>query len=181
MLSYKDHTKDCWTERQTFYNNLPEGDLVYDSLEGTTVERLEDGLRIKVQLLKDTNWLQLADQLSCEVHVLTDWARQLRRKKITFDQMEVLERDQEKVDEIYRQFQTEADPTLYMYFYDDTNWVIYDNDHFYLFVFDLSFDNNYLGASGMEGLSFTPHDCLCGVYSWLRRWYHRVTGYQEMD
>lgn len=180
MLKYSEHTKDCWTERESFYHDDPLGDLVYDSCEGTTIERTDEGLRIKVHISKFMNWLQIADTLSCEVRVMKNWAFKLKCKKVTIPELEVLERDPEEM-ERWRKAYGDNDPYLYLYFYDELNWVIYENDEEYLFVFDLTYDNNYLGAEGMDALSFTPHDCLCGVYSWLRRWYDRVNGYPQED
>lgn len=179
MLSYKDHTQDCWTQREQFFYNDPEGDLVYDSGECTTVERLEDGLRIKVRIDKSLNWREMADVLRCEVLVMKKWAEKLRRQQLTFADMEVIERDPDEMKRWKELSYTDQSPYLYLYFYDELNWVMYENDDEYLFVFDFSFDNIYLGAKGMEGLSFTPWDCLCGVTSWLCRWYDRVNGYQE--
>lgn len=179
MLKYKEHTEDCWTERETFYHDDPIGDLVYDSLEGTTIERTDEGLRIKVRISKMENWLQAADLLSCEVRIISDWAHKLRRAKKTFADLEVLERDPEIEQLRERLYYKDNDTFLYMYFYDELNWVMYDNDDEYLFMFDLTYDNNYLMATGMDALGFTPYDCLCGVCSWMRRWYDRVNGYPE--
>jgi len=181
MLKYKEHANDCWTERVQFFHNDREGDLVYDSTEGTTVERTDEGLRIKVQLPKCLNWLELADMLSCEVRVLSHWAHEKHRKKIEIADLEVIERDPEFEKRRDEMFYTDQDPFLFLYFYDEKSWVMYENDEDYLFVFDLANDNNYMLAEGMDGLFYTPHDCLCGVYSWLQRWYYRVNGDDAED
>ena len=182
MLSYKEHINDCWTEREKFWQNQEEGELVYDSCEGTTVERLEDGLRIKVQLPKTLNWMQLADQLRCEIREMRHWAWDLIRKKglERFDQLEVIERDPTVRERFEQLAFTPQDPFLFLYFYDEQNWVMYENDNDYLFVFDLSNDNKYLGTRDqLDALHFTPNDCLCYMSSWLERWYERVNGYPE--
>lgn len=181
MLSYLEHTGDCWTVREQFWENEEEGDLVYDSCEGTTAERLEDGLRIKVLLPKRLNWMQLADQLRCEVREMQLWAWGLMRKGVSrFDQLVVIERDPAVRERFGKMAYTSQDPFLFLYFYDEKNWVMYESDDEYLFVFDLSNDNNYMGAAHqVDALHFTPHDCLSYISSWLERWYDRVNGYNE--
>ena len=185
MLSYKDKEAErCWTERQRFFHNAEEGDLIYDSGDGTTVERLEDGLRIKVVLSKYQNWRQLADMLRCEVRALGDWAWDLgaRGHIEQMEDLEVVERDpmeQRRREDL--EF-ADNDPYDFMYFYDDHHWVVYENDDEYLFLFDLSQDNCYMGTDNLiDALNFTPDDCLGYLISWLGRWFLRVNGYPETE
>lgn len=172
MLNYNEHYNDCWTERETFFRNEPEGDLIYDSCEGTTAERTAEGVRIKVTVSKRLNWMQVANRLSCELIVMSNWAFEQMRQGKRIADLEVLERTPEA-----ESYDPDADPLLY--FYSVQHWVMYENDDAYLFVFDLARDNSYLGSEDIDGLQFTPRDCLSGIYSWLKRWYDRVNGYPE--
>lgn len=172
-------SKECLTKREQFYQNEPEGDIIYDGEDYmTTIERTEDLLIIKVLLSKDIDWLSLADQLSCEVRAIAQWASNMKMQKVTnYEAIEPIRTWQELNQHYWSMSQEELDEDKYLYFYDTYNWVMYECQDGYLFRYDLHKDDRRLGVDDeVDAMRFWPWDDLGAMISFLRRWYYRVTG-----
>lgn len=177
-------SNECRTKREQFYRNEPEGDIIYEGFDlMTTIERTDDLLVIKVILPKSIDWMALADQLWCEVSAIARWAWDLmRREKLTsFDGIEPIQTLDDATEAYWKNLSDEErDEDLYLYFTDDYNWVMYENQDSYLFRYDLHKDDRRMGVHDeVDAMFFWPEDDLGAMVGFLRRWYHRVTGYTE--
>ena len=150
--------KEIVTTRTKTYRDNREGDLVYQ-YGNTSIERTDDHIIIKVMAEKHQNWLQLADFLNCAVTMVKS------------SELNIIERDAEW--EAFRdeEFAHADNPDVgctfdYRYFYDIRNWVMYENDFHYLFVYET------------ENIDNAPED-LKAMLDFLTSWYYRVTGTDE--
>lgn len=177
-LQMNKNNNDCWTTRQDCYYDAPEGDLIFDSEMGLVVERTEAGIRIKEKFPKTQNWHNMADELGYEIRWFTHWMQELKMKQgyTNFSQIPTRER-KPKNDETAT---PGTAPTPYLYFHDEKNWVMYEGDTDYLFLFEVSRENRYLGSlNEMDCLSFAPQDCLTDLLAFLNSWFERVNGYPK--
>jgi len=167
---------------EQFYHDLPEGDLLYESDNFTTVERLEDRLIIKVYGSKYENWKQLADFLRCETRLIHDWGWELMRKRLKdWSEIDTIKRnerfDKARLDNYHAM--KGDDPYLYMYFHDDKNWVMYEGPEEYLFIYELHTHDYDLSRNDIDALEFNPNDEVEHIYWFLMQWHDRVNGYPD--
>ncbi len=176
-------SKECLTKREQFYHNEPEGDIIYEGFDlMTTIERTDDLLVIKVILSKNIDWMALADQLRCEVKAINRWAWDLmHRERITnFEGIKPIQTFDDANEAYWSLSDKERENDLYLYFTDDYNWVMYENQDSYLFRYDLHKDDRRLGVTNeVDAMHFWPWDDLGAILGFLQRWYYRVTGYAE--
>lgn len=178
-------SNECLTKREQFYHNEPEGDIIYEGFDMmTTIERTDDQLVIKVLLPKKIDWLALSDQLWCEVRAISSWAWDLmhRERLTSFDSIEPIQTLESTEEAYWKLSDKERQDDLYLYFTDDYNWVMYENDEFYLFRYDLHKDDHrLLVRNEVEAMHFWPKDDVGAMVGFLRRWYYRVTGDSEEE
>lgn len=175
------------TRRVKVFKDKREGDLVYQ-YGGTSVERTEDHIIIKVMAPRHENWLQLADFMDCAVIGINNWGYDKMKEEDIWDfaQLPVQKRDAE-----FERFRDEdakfaEDPEIgsafdYKYFYDIQNWVMYENELQYLFVYEMEFKDVYNNGieSQVDALAFWAHEDLKTMLEFLRAWYYRVNGVEE--
>lgn len=175
------------TTRTKTYRDCCEGELLYQ-YGFTSIECTTDRIIIKVKVEKHQNWLQIADSVNCAVIMINNWAYdRLHRDGIqNFASLPVIEREAEWESLRQEEFVHADDPDLgcsfdYRYFYDIQNWVMYENDYFYLYVYEMEVKDIYNNGieSQVDALAFwTPED-LKSMLEFLRAWYYRVTGVDE--
>ncbi len=170
------------TTRKNIYRDEALGDLIYHDQCSTTVERTEDRIIIKVLLEKEQNWLQLADQLFASVAVMSNWVwdRICQDHVEYFSELPALKRDEWEEEQRMKALFTPTDPWNYLYFHSTSNWVIYENDMDYLFLYEMEIKDSYpLGIDHqLDALHFWPQDDLGMVTIFLRSWHDRVNGYR---
>lgn len=173
--------KDFVTRRKQIFRDEAEGDLLYDDCL-TTVERTDDRIIVKVRVGKYQNWLQLADEFWCSLVVMDGWAFgewSAGRQKIA--EVESIERNEVFENHRIDMLLDDHDPFLYSYFHSVQNWVMYESDDEYLFLYELEIKDMYCLAitSQTEALHFWPKDDAAYLTDFLRAWYYRANGYPE--
>lgn len=181
--------QETLTTRTRSYRDEAEGTLLYDDEGMLTVERTEDKMIFKMSTDKHQNWLQVADELWCAVRMVDDWLTYswMKEGKENFADLEEIGRDPEW--EEFRQKEYEKyinhgdDAFLYLYFYDTYNWVLYENDEQYLFLYEMPIQESYelVGKHQVEAFAFWLNDDVAMMLHFLKSWYHRVNGYPETD
>lgn len=177
-------SKENFTTRELTYRDEALGDLVYKSAFGTTVERSKDRVSVKVYVDKYQNWMETADDLWCEIRLLSNFLHELRRKRLKdFAEMDALPRDEEEEKKRDDAWMRDNDPYLYVYFHSTYNWVMYENDNQYMFLYEMPIQDMYELAitHQIEALDFWTRDDAGMILSFLRGWYHRANGYCEED
>lgn len=178
-------SKECFTTRELTYRDEMEGELVYESEFGTTtVERTDERMIVKVRISKFQNFMQTADELWCELKLLSNWLWEKEKARLTdISQLEALPRDEEACKYRIDMWRDDRDPYLYMYFHSDYNWVIYENDEQYLFLYEMPITDKYeLGISEqIAALGFWTKDDAGAIVDFLRSWYERVNGFSEVE
>lgn len=172
--------KEFFTRRELTLRNEAEGELVYESELETTIECTPEKAIIKVFISKYQNYMATADDLWCEVLLACQWlstqtvaGRKDFSDLVPIKRNEVLEKNR---DEMYLR---DDDPFLYMYFHSAQNWVVYENDDEYMFLYELPVQDMYeLGIKGqISALQFWAKDDVGSVTSFLRSWFERVNGF----
>lgn len=169
------------TTKKPVYRDEAEGDLLYDD-GNTTVERTDDRMIVKVRVGKFQNWMQLADEFRCSVAMQSRWAMEHRKD----DKEKIAELPAIVRDEVFEERRNEmridnSDPFLYVYFHSSYNWVIYEGETEYLFLYEMEIKDMYALAipDQIEALYFWPKDDAGAITDFLRSWYYRVNGYPE--
>lgn len=167
------------TTRERIYHAEVRGDVIYDA-DFASVERTEDRIIIQMRLDMLQNWLQLCDQMWCAMFCLSEWARKKMKedKNMKFADIKpilTLERYQESSEEV----SIDGDVNFFYYFHSDNNWVMYENENEYLFLYEMEIKDHYdMGIdSQIEALSFFPSDHMGGISDFLHSWFYRVNGY----
>lgn len=171
------------------YRDEAEGALLYDDMGISTVERTDEKMIVKIYIEKHQNWLQVADELWCAVRVLKSWLNDLSRKQGMkhFADLPETERNQEweqHREESYKNYYEKGiDDFLYVYFYDTYNWVLYENEELYMFLYEMPIqnDNEFVYKHQVENFAYWLDDDVAMMLHFLKSWYHRVNGYPETD
>lgn len=176
--------KRIFTTRNLTYRDELEGDLVYDSGTGTTVERTKEKMIVKVRIDKFQNLMQTADDLWAEVNMMCNWLWEAQRKNLTdFAQLPELARDEEEEEARNEAWMSPADPYLYLIMHAEGEWVIYESDFEYLFLYELPVQKMYdlCFDRQTEALAFWTKDDVTDVTDYLRTWYARANGFSNPE
>lgn len=176
--------KENFTTQELTYRDEAMGDLVYRSEVGTTVERSDDRVTVKVYVDKYQNWMETADNLWSELLQLSQWLLGLERNGLKdFAEMETLQRDEDEEKERDDAWRRDDDPYLYLYLHSTYNWVMYENQDQYMFLYEMPIKDMYELAitRQIEALDFWARDDAGMILSFLRGWYHRANGFCEED
>lgn len=178
-------TKKDFTTKKLTYREEMEGELVYESDFGTTVERTDEKMIVKVYADKYQNFMQTADDLWCELCLLSNWLWEREREDKFSDigHLPALPRDEEEREHRNDMWYNERDPYLYMYFHSTYNWVMYENEEQYLFLYEMPITNMYELAitRQLEALRFWTKDDAGMMIAFLRSWYERANGYADVE
>lgn len=171
-------------EIEKFYDDYKEADLVYQTIDGRgIVEREGNAFTMKFYLPVTLNWMKLASVLQAEIREVDRWLmNQIGFPQKNFNTMFV---DHEYEEEKYRDEEEAAakrgenpDDTTsrkYMLFFANGGWMMYDNNKEYLFIWRGEYTLH------LDDVEDEFRDSSWYPLRFIRSWYERVTGFENID
>ncbi len=171
---------------ESFIWDDPQGELVYESMEMSSLERSDNEMIFTLRASKQYNWRELAEFITGECHDLCCWLLKQRKEHRDFEQLEAIPQEYFE-EEVEVQDMPDAEPDdadfdgeepLFMLTRTDHWWEMYEGDEEYLIRYRLPKCEKYpLSCSDdLDALQFLLQDEAPLLTHYLRTMYDKVNG-----